>query len=208
MVNYQNGKIYKIECNVTGSVYIGSTCENMLCRRLAGHVVDYKAYKRDGKKYLTSYEVLKNDDYNIYLIELFPCNSKDELHAREGHHIKSNDCVNKVIAGRTMKEYLTDNKDKRANNSREHYIKNKDKICDRTNEYKMKNKDKIREHYMKNKDKINEKQREQYIKNKDKIREKCKIKMHCVCGSKFRIVGKSSHNRTKKHIEYIENLSS
>jgi len=46
----------------------------------------------------------------------------------------------------------------------------------------------------------------EYIKNKDKISEKCKIKMHCVCGSEFRIVDKSSHNRTKKHISYIENL--
>ena len=72
MVNYQDGKMYKIECNVTGSVYIGSTCEKILSRRLTGHVSNDKAYKRDGKNYVTSYKVLENDDYNIYLIELFP----------------------------------------------------------------------------------------------------------------------------------------
>ena len=190
MVIYQNGKIYKIECNVTGSVYIGSTCELLLCRRLAGHVSNYKGYKRYGKRYVTSYKVLENDDYNIYLIELFPCNSIDELLAREGHHIKLNGCVNKVIAGRTMKEYLTDNKDKLANNSREHYIKNKDKI---------------RERNIKNKDKISEKKREHYVINKDKISEKGKIKIHCGCGSETRIADKSKHIKTRKHMEYVEN---
>jgi hypothetical protein len=27
MVNYKLGKIYRLECNVTGLVYVGSTCE-------------------------------------------------------------------------------------------------------------------------------------------------------------------------------------
>ena len=44
MPDYQLGKIYKIECNVTGQRYIGSTCEPILARRLAGHITNYKSY--------------------------------------------------------------------------------------------------------------------------------------------------------------------
>ena len=35
MPDYSKGKIYKIVCNVTGLVYVGSTCEPTLARRLA-----------------------------------------------------------------------------------------------------------------------------------------------------------------------------
>ena len=48
MPNYQNGKIYKIVCNITGLVYIGSTIEN-LTERLWGHVYHYNSYL-DGKR--------------------------------------------------------------------------------------------------------------------------------------------------------------
>lgn len=44
MVNYQLGKIYKIVDNVTGKIYIGSTCEPTLARRLVKHRSDYKRY--------------------------------------------------------------------------------------------------------------------------------------------------------------------
>jgi hypothetical protein len=35
-----------------------------------------------------------------------------ELDKREGEHIRNNNCINKYIAGRTMKEYYEDNKEK------------------------------------------------------------------------------------------------
>ena len=44
MVNYQQGKIYKIVCNMTGMVYVGSTCEQRLSQRLARHVLNYKKF--------------------------------------------------------------------------------------------------------------------------------------------------------------------
>ena len=52
MPDYQLGKIYKIECNVTGKVYIGSTCEPILARRLAGHIKSYKRYLNGKFHYL------------------------------------------------------------------------------------------------------------------------------------------------------------
>jgi hypothetical protein len=43
------------------------------------------------------------------LVEKFPCESKDELHARERYYIENNECVNKYIPNRTNAEYRQDN---------------------------------------------------------------------------------------------------
>jgi hypothetical protein len=56
MPNYQDGKIYKIICNITDECYIGSTCELTVARRLAGHVIDYKSWKAGKRNKTTSYE--------------------------------------------------------------------------------------------------------------------------------------------------------
>jgi hypothetical protein len=83
MERYQNGKIYNIVCNITGKVYIGSTCKKLLSQRLAGHVSDFKGWK-DGKRHnITSFQILEGGDYYIELLELVPCNSKDELLIKE-----------------------------------------------------------------------------------------------------------------------------
>jgi predicted chitinase len=127
-VDYNNGKIYKIVCNVTNLVYIGSTCEPTLARRLSGHVKKYKAFLNQKFHFITSFKVLENNNYSIVLIELVYCNSSDELHSRERYHIETNECVNKNIPTRKIEEYRTDNKNKINKNKKEYYIKNKDKI--------------------------------------------------------------------------------
>jgi len=96
MVNYENGKIYKLVCLTTGKTYIGSTAEPTLARRLASHVSSYNRYLNGKYHYITSFDILKTNDYEILLIESFPCKTKDELHARERHWTKQIDCVNKI----------------------------------------------------------------------------------------------------------------
>ena len=54
MVNYQLSKIYKIVCNITGKIYIGSTTKKYLAERLAQHVYDHK---NNGTK--SSSEIIK-----------------------------------------------------------------------------------------------------------------------------------------------------
>jgi hypothetical protein len=92
---YQKGKIYKIVCKTTNKIYIGSTCEKYLSDRLKGHRIAYK-YKKDMTNYYCSvFEVLKNNNYYIELIENYPCTCKDELSRRERHHINiTENCVN------------------------------------------------------------------------------------------------------------------
>ena len=66
----------------------------------------------EGSSRTTSFEVLKNENYEIVLVELAPSNSKMELHQRERYHIENNECVNKQIPTRTDEEYYLQNRDK------------------------------------------------------------------------------------------------
>ena len=46
MVNYQNGKIYKLVSSFTDEVYYGSTTQPLHVRK-GGHKKDYKGWKND-----------------------------------------------------------------------------------------------------------------------------------------------------------------
>jgi predicted GIY-YIG superfamily endonuclease len=176
MTDYQLGKIYRIVCNTTGLTYYGSTCEPTLARRLAKHVGNYKHFKK-GKKgnYMTSFEVFEGGNYTIVLVELFPCNSKMELHQKERFFIDGNDCVNKVIPTRTKAEYLNVNKIRTAKRHLEYCLKHKERLTALQSEYNLKNKEKKeeydREYRLKNKEKIATAQLEHRSKNKEKTAE-------------------------------------
>jgi hypothetical protein len=231
-VNYQLGKIYKIVDLSTDECYIGSTCEPTLARRLAGHLSTFKQYKAGASSYTTSYKILENGNYDIQLIEAYPCNNKMELHAREGYHIKNTDCVNKVVPNRTTKEYRSIYKHKFQKYNREYHVKNidkikdrrdrnKDRIRERTKQYRELNKDKYKDYYEKNKDELREYRQEYREVNKDKLREcqkeyyklnKSKIltsmskPYKCMCGSICRSGAKARHYRSLKHKSFDANL--
>tara|TARA_R110002096_G_scaffold25101_6_gene78850 strand:+ start:1806 stop:2237 length:432 start_codon:yes stop_codon:yes gene_type:complete len=95
MVNYKDGKIYKIVDNTNGNIYIGSTAEKRLCRRLQKHKAYYKSYFMGQSKTKTAcFKIIDNGDYRIELIETFPCDNIDELHKREQYWLDNIDCIN------------------------------------------------------------------------------------------------------------------
>jgi hypothetical protein len=104
MVNYSNGKVYKLVSFSSDNVYYGSTC-SQLSRRLAGHKCAYNRWKADKRGYITSFEVMKYTDAEIVLVESVNCTSKEELHAAERKHVENNVCTNKQVPGRSNKEY-------------------------------------------------------------------------------------------------------
>lgn len=207
MVNYQNGKIYKIESLIGGCIYVGSTCQK-LSMRMAQHRQKY----RQQKQYYTSYEVLKYSDAKILLILNHTCNSKEELEAKEAEYIKQLDCVNKYIPGRTIKQWTEDNKETITKYQKKWRSENKEYAKEYNKKYRETNEDKIKLrkqlYYQKNKEKNKEifklrgkKYRE---KNKEKINLKAKEKYTCDCGSTIRKSDKTRHNKTKKHLKFIE----
>lgn len=78
MVNYANGKIYRIVCNTTGLQYIGSTTRP-LSERLNEHKQNLKKFLNGKTHYVTSFKVLENNNFQIILIENVPCSRKEEL---------------------------------------------------------------------------------------------------------------------------------
>jgi hypothetical protein len=125
MPNYQQGKIYKI---TSGDLtYIGSTTAPTLAHRLAQHVRGYKQFQNGKSNNVTSYQLIETGTYEITLIELCSCGTKDELTARERFHIENTVCVNKAIPGRTKKEgckeWYKDNKEQWKSHMKEYYNK-------------------------------------------------------------------------------------
>jgi hypothetical protein len=146
MVNYQNGKIYKLWSPSKNIIYIGSTTQP-LCKRLVVHLSNYKAYNKDNtKKYLTSYLVLECEDYKIELLEEYACNNRQQLEKKEGEHIRNNECCNKIIVGRTDKEYYLDNIEKIKEYYKQYNITNAEKLKEYKKQYATDNKDKINEY--------------------------------------------------------------
>jgi hypothetical protein len=144
MVNYQLGKVYKIVGN--GFIYVGSTCEKYLCIRLSKHNNSFKRFQKGtSKSNFTSFKCLTDENHYIELLELFPCNSKDELHTCERKWIEQLDCVNKMIPLRTNKEYYQDNKDRLIEKQKQYWQDNRDKILEQAKQYRQNNRDKISE---------------------------------------------------------------
>ena len=139
MVNYQQGKIYKIVCNLTRKVYVGSTCQKLLSQRLAEHVSHYKRYLSGiSKYYISSFEVIKNGNYSIVLIQLYPCNHKDELFREERKHIDNIECVN------ILKPYVFQDEiiERQRMKSLKYYYNNIDTVKDYQNTYRNSNREK------------------------------------------------------------------
>jgi hypothetical protein len=147
MVNYNNGKIYKIEpiCEHDEcDIYIGSTTKQYLSQRMDKHRSSYKSYKNGKYHNITSFIIFDKygvENCDIILLESVNVNSKDELHIREAHYIKTLKCVNKVIPLRTGVEYYKDNETK----IKQYYNDNKILILQKNKKYKNDNKDKIKE---------------------------------------------------------------
>jgi hypothetical protein len=127
MNRYQKGKIYKIYSFQTNKVYIGATIQP-LSQRISEHKSRYKRWQNGKHHYVTSFDIIKHGDAKIVLLQLAPCNTKEELHAIEYKHICENDCVNKVIPTRTIKKWRQDNKEKIKQYKKQYREDNKEKI--------------------------------------------------------------------------------
>ena len=155
-LNYDQSKVYKIWSPQGDKIYIGSTTKQYLSQRMTLHRGSYNYWKSGKGGLITSF--LLFDEYGldncfIELLEAKPCASRDEMKQLEGGYIRNLACVNKCIAGRTMKEYHEDNKTR---------------INKTQKEYQEINKEKVKQYYEKNKERISEKAKEYRENNKER----------------------------------------
>jgi hypothetical protein len=165
MPNYENSKIYKLWSPSKNLVYIGSTTQT-LAQRLSKHLDTFKKNRSNRSASI----VLECGDYKMELLEKYPCNNKQELFIKEGEHIRTNECINKQIAGRTQQQYIEENKEK---------INKKNKIRRDDDEYREKMKLYFREYRLQQDEKTKEKikKQEKNYRNTDEFRERQKLYM-------------------------------
>ena len=104
------GRVYKITTEKGGLVYIGSTIQT-LGERLTKHKTARRRWLAGKQHYCASFQVLEFDDAKMELIEELEVADKDELRQREGHYHRTMECVNKLIAGRSQKQYRAEHKE-------------------------------------------------------------------------------------------------
>ena len=78
--------IYKLVCNKTNLIYVGSTTQKLYDRK-GKHMWDYR-----NKTQITASKVIEGGDWGIHLIEEVP--DKSQLKIREQYWIDTLDCVN------------------------------------------------------------------------------------------------------------------
>ena len=159
---------------------------------MARHRSKYTQYKKGANYSYTSFILFDKygiENCKIELVELYPCDSKEELNRREGHWIKNEECVNKSVAGRTRKEYYRDNIEY------EIARKKTPQARQQQQEYRERNREKIREF-----------DRAFYQNHKEQLKEKRVVKINCaVCGSCFQKTNKSNHEKSQRHLSALEN---
>ena len=108
---YHRGKIYRITDLGYNQSYIGSTIQS-LSVRMAGHRTSFNKYQSNKYGFVTVFNLFEQygiENCKIELVEMFPCQSREELLKREGFVIQATECINKHIMGRTSKEYREQN---------------------------------------------------------------------------------------------------
>ena len=149
-MDYSKGKIYRLVCNTTGQQYIGSTVQS-LSQRLGGHKKDFKRFS-DGKETdkLTAFSILSENNFEMILIEDYPCENKNQLERRERNFIETMECVNKYKPAQTREErieynrqYHKDHQDELAKSQRDYYQDHKEEIDKRNKQYSKDHKEKL-----------------------------------------------------------------
>jgi hypothetical protein len=191
MVNYANGKIYKIESTLGDKIYVGSTTKEQLSQRMSTHRSNYKSWKVGKGSRVTSFQLF--DEYGlenckIVLLEDCQCETKDQLTAREAHYIRTLVCVNKYVPLRTEKEryeenkeailakhkkYCEENKEAISAKKKEYYGENKEAVSAKQKEWREQNKEAIsakqKEWREQNKEAVSAKKKDYYVVNKERL---------------------------------------
>ena len=178
---YNTSMIYTIRSPSIDKYYIGSTTQK-LCKRFSDHKNNYKLYLKGACKFVTSYKLLELGDAYIELLEEMNCDNKTQLEKREGELIREhiNNCVNKYISGRTQKEYQKDNKEEITKQRRQYTIEHAKEKSLYDKKFAIDNKEMI-----------------------DTYRTQ---PFTCECGSTVQLCTKARHNKTKKHIAFINTI--
>lgn len=142
-MGYDTGKIYKLQCS-DGKYYFGSTIRP-LAARLSSH--KYASKNAETNNTYKHINTIGWDKVTIVLVELFPCETKQQLLQRElwfiNEHKHDDLCLN-------TRNPLSDNtpeaKQKHKDNCKEYYVQHRDELLQKRREYQNENREKRTEY--------------------------------------------------------------
>ena len=179
MVNYQLGKIYKIICRITGEVYVGSTCEKTLARRLVAHRSACSRFleKQQGSKF-SSFQIIQRGDYYIELLENCPCNNNDELRKKEREWYDKIECINICRPLRFHDDLLEDSRRYREGRTPEQLQKYMEYMLKYREEHKEEHYKWYDKYYEENKEKVKEQAKKYREENNEHVKELKRANYH------------------------------
>lgn len=198
MVQYQDGKIYKIVNDVNDEIYVGSTCRT-LCKRMDAHRMA-ASYNPCGKLHTLMNE-LGYDHFNIVLIEEFPCDNRGELLVREEfYRISLGATLNSFCcyAGLTRKEY---NKKHRKDN--QEYYTEIHRIYFNAHRDKIITYNKARYYQIKDTEEYKTRVKKYRETHKEELKAWQRARIQCVCGASVSKSQKSQHEKAFYHTLYV-----
>ena len=223
-VNYQNTIIYKIVCNDLNvkDLYVGHTTD--FKRRKSEHRKK-TINENDTQSYnFKIYKIIREnggwDNWSMIEIEKYPCNDSNEATTRERYWFEDLQAnLNTHYPQRTKKEYIVQNKEKIKEAYKEYCEQNKEKLSEMHKDYYEANKTKLlnlskqyyhnniefkkeyeKKYYDKNKEIVKEKNKTYYRENKDLLNKT----ITCECGGHYSIPVKARHQKSIKHIKFID----
>lgn len=193
---YVNSKIYKIISDFTDKIYIGSTI-GLLHERLSSHRKSLKSYLEQKTSYYSSYELLNQfEDCQIILIESYPCNSKEELRARERYHIEQN---REICVNMKLQEKARLWRAKNIERFKEWEQKYRTDYLEERKAYEKEYREAHREQ-------LNDSHRQYYNENREKLLAQKKVPVTCECGLLSKRGNLNKHFKTKIHQERMNQL--
>ena len=166
--NYGNGKVYKLISDATDFVYVGSTTQNLLAKRLYEHKKCAKNEKVKTKVYQVMREV-GIESFRIILVKDFPCERKEQLTAEEENCRKqinserllnTRKCYANVPYGLPAEEY-----------NAIYYTENAEQVKAKQVQYRSEHVDEIKAYRTEHVDEIKARNALYYAEHVDKIKE-------------------------------------
>lgn len=175
-----------------------------------------KEYRDDHKEQISEYKINynilnldKKREYNKKYVE----ENKEIIEEKRKKYYEQN----KEKVKEKIKKYVEQNKEIVAERKKNWAEKNKELLKEKTKIKRKENKEKIQEkgkqYYEENKEIILKKFKEYRLKNKEDLLKKQEMyralnkeKIKCNCGGTYIELGKHKHEKTKKHLKYMNNI--
>jgi len=174
-MDYSKTIIYKIVCNDLSikDCYVGHTTD--MTKRKWNHKTRCHNEK-DKNRHLKIYQIIREnggwDNWNMVLVEKFPCKDQYEACKRERELYEELDAkMNMVIPYRTQED--------RKEYDKLYYQERKEEIKENSKQYHQEHKEKINEHKKQYYQEHKENKKQYYQDHKEQIKEKLKEKIEC-----------------------------